>query len=171
MENVNLTFWVKAISSAANFGSTRSASTSIDHKQRIKKSNFWPLDPLLALITRYYNVSITHDIIVSVLRCRALIRLGPSIKVVRKVLPIFDPLPGILASAMRTQYKFCVMDAYSASITQNLYRVVNFLRDSGHLISHFFYEWEICEVKNHQLQCIFILSGVMILTVIEQFNT
>ena len=40
MENVNLTFWVKAISLAANFGSTRFASTSIDHKQRIKKSNF-----------------------------------------------------------------------------------------------------------------------------------
>ena len=48
MENVNLTFWVKAISLAANFGSTRSASTSIDHKQRIKKSNFltpWPPPP------------------------------------------------------------------------------------------------------------------------------
>ena len=52
MENVNLTFWVKAISLAANFGSTRSASTSIDHKQRIKKLNFmtpWP-PPLLNLI-------------------------------------------------------------------------------------------------------------------------
>ena len=39
-ENVNLIFWVKAISLVANFGSTRSASTSVDHKQRIKKSNF-----------------------------------------------------------------------------------------------------------------------------------
>ena len=32
-------FWVNAISLVANFGSTRSASTSVDHKQRIKKSN------------------------------------------------------------------------------------------------------------------------------------
>ena len=45
MENVNLTFWVKAISLAAHFGSTRSASTSIDHKQRIRKSNFQPPPP------------------------------------------------------------------------------------------------------------------------------
>ena len=29
---------------------------------------------------------------------------------------------------------------------------------------------KICEVKNHQLQYIFILLGVMILTVIEQLN-
>ena len=36
MKNVNLTFWVKAISLAANFSSTRSASTSIDHKQKIE---------------------------------------------------------------------------------------------------------------------------------------
>ena len=40
MKNVNLIFWIKAISLAANFGSTRSASTNVDHKQRIKKSNF-----------------------------------------------------------------------------------------------------------------------------------
>ena len=40
MKNANLNFWVKAISLVANFGSTRSASTSVDHKQRIKKSNF-----------------------------------------------------------------------------------------------------------------------------------
>ena len=39
MKNVNLIFWVKAISLVANFGSTRSALTSVDHKQRIKKSN------------------------------------------------------------------------------------------------------------------------------------
>ena len=38
-------FWVKAISLVANFGSTRSALTSIDHKQRIKKSNFLNLRP------------------------------------------------------------------------------------------------------------------------------
>ena len=29
-------FWVKAISMVANFGSTRSASTSVGHKQKIK---------------------------------------------------------------------------------------------------------------------------------------
>ena len=40
MKKVNLILWVKAISLVANFGSTRSASTSFDHKQRIKKSNF-----------------------------------------------------------------------------------------------------------------------------------
>ena len=40
MENVNLIFWVKAISLAANFGSTRSASTSVDRKQRIKNQIF-----------------------------------------------------------------------------------------------------------------------------------
>ena len=40
MKNVNLIFWVKAISLVANFGSKRSASTSVNHKQRIKKSNF-----------------------------------------------------------------------------------------------------------------------------------
>ena len=40
MKNANLIFWVKAISLVDNFGSTRSASTSVDHKQRIKKSNF-----------------------------------------------------------------------------------------------------------------------------------
>ena len=43
MENVNITFWVKEISLAANFGSTRSTSTSIDHKQRIEF--FEPLTP------------------------------------------------------------------------------------------------------------------------------
>ena len=36
----------------------------------------------------------------------------------------------------------------SASVRQNLYCVVNFLRDFGHLISHFLDEWQICEVKN-----------------------
>ena len=40
MKNVNLIFWIKAISLVANFGSKRSASTSVNHKQRIKKSNF-----------------------------------------------------------------------------------------------------------------------------------
>ena len=40
MKNVNLIFWVKAISLVANFGSTGSASTSVVHKQRLKKSNF-----------------------------------------------------------------------------------------------------------------------------------
>ena len=57
------------------------------------------------------------------------------------------------------------------SIRQNLYCIVNFLRDSGHLISHFLDEGQICKVENHQLQYIFILSGVKILTVIEQLNT
>ena len=52
MKNLNLIFWVKAISLVANFGSTGSASTSVDHKQRIKKSSFLtprPPPPPLAL--------------------------------------------------------------------------------------------------------------------------
>ena len=40
MKNVNLIFWVKAISLVANFGFTGSASTSVDHKKRIRKSSF-----------------------------------------------------------------------------------------------------------------------------------
>ena len=36
----------------------------------------------------------------------------------------------------------------SASVRQNSYCVVNILRDSRHLISHFLDEWQICEVKN-----------------------
>ena len=48
--------------------------------------------------------------------------LGPSIKEARKILPNFDPSPGRLAST---------------SIRKNLYCVVNFLLDCGHLISHF----------------------------------
>ena len=36
MKNVNLIFWVKTISLVANFGSTGSASTSVDHKEKIK---------------------------------------------------------------------------------------------------------------------------------------
>ena len=36
MKNVYLIIWVKAISLVANFGSTRSASTSVDHKQKVK---------------------------------------------------------------------------------------------------------------------------------------
>ena len=40
MKNVNLIFWIKATSLVANFGSKRFASTSVNHKQRIKKSNF-----------------------------------------------------------------------------------------------------------------------------------
>ena len=50
MKNVNLIFWVKAISLVANFGSTRPASTSVVHKQKIKKSNFLtPRPPLSGL--------------------------------------------------------------------------------------------------------------------------
>ena len=40
MKNVNVIFWVKAISLVANFGLTRSASTSVDHKQEIKNQIF-----------------------------------------------------------------------------------------------------------------------------------
>ena len=46
MKNVNLIFWVKTISLVANFGSTGSASTSVDHKERIKKSSFLTPPPL-----------------------------------------------------------------------------------------------------------------------------
>ena len=50
MKNINLIFWVKAISLVANFGFTGSASTSVVHKQRFKKSNFLnPRLPPLAL--------------------------------------------------------------------------------------------------------------------------
>ena len=61
----------------------------------------------------------------------------------------------------------------STSIRQIVYCDANFFRHSGHLISYFLdeIEWETFEAKNRQLQCIFILSGVMILTVIEQLST
>ena len=39
-------------------------------------------------------------------------------------------------------------------IRRNLYCVVNFLRDSERLISHFLDEWKICKVKRHKLQYI-----------------
>ena len=53
MKNVNLIFRVKAISLVANSGSTRSASTSVNHKQRIEKSNFLaPPPPPLALTSQ-----------------------------------------------------------------------------------------------------------------------
>ena len=40
-ENVNLNFWEKAISLAANFSSTGSASTRVNHKQKFKKIEFF----------------------------------------------------------------------------------------------------------------------------------
>ena len=55
MKNVNLIFWVKVISLVANFGSTRSSSTSVDHKQRIKKSNFLTPRPPSGLNARSLN--------------------------------------------------------------------------------------------------------------------
>ena len=57
MKNVNLIFWVKSISLVANFGSTRFASTSVVHKQRIKKSHFLtPRPPPSGLKARHKSV-------------------------------------------------------------------------------------------------------------------
>ena len=56
------------------------------------------------------------------------IYIGPSIKDVRKILPIFDPpLPPCphLSALSRPP-------SHRASVRQNLYCVVNFLRDSGY---------------------------------------
>ena len=61
MKNVNLIFWVKAISLVANFGSTRSASTSVDHK-RIKKSNFLtPRPPPPSGLNKLHDITQSNE--------------------------------------------------------------------------------------------------------------
>ena len=67
---------------------------------------------------------------------KRLLRNGPSInlKDVRKILPIIDPL--LLLSALNLSLPRR-LELASASIRQNSYCVINFLRDSGHLIPHF----------------------------------
>ena len=69
MKNANLIFWVKAIFLVANFGSTRSASTSVNHKQIIKKSKFLtprpPLPPL-ALTFAGTTIHLIVELIITV---------------------------------------------------------------------------------------------------------
>ena len=79
--------------------------------------------------------------------------LGPSIKDVRKILPSFTP-PTPLSTGVRIEPPPLPERLASTSIRQNLYCVVNSLRDSGYFLD----EWEICEVKNHKLQYIYFFS-------------
>ena len=83
----------------------------------------------------------------------------------------FWPPSSLVRRCLHWAYPLPPKRLASTSIRQNLHCIVNLLWDSGQIISHFLDEWEIFEAKNHQLQCIFILFGVMIPTVIEQLDT